>query len=97
MHNCGLTPDNLIIAEFHSYGATSIELSDEAAYPYFLRTVPADDKQARAMIALLVRFQVKYVQVGTDHHLISLLVNLFYLNSCLFVGISIYLSQYQFA
>ena len=45
-----------------SYGATSVELLNEK-YPFFLRTVPADDKQARAMISYLKSFNIKYVQI----------------------------------
>lgn len=45
-----------------SYGASSVELRNEN-YPFFLRTVPADDKQARAMVSFLKRFDIKYVQV----------------------------------
>ena len=46
-----------------SYGSTSMQLADRARYPNFLRSVPADDKHARAVIALLKRFDISYVQV----------------------------------
>ena len=46
-----------------SYGSTSIELKNRRKFRHFLRTVPADDKQARAMIAILKRFNLQYVQV----------------------------------
>lgn len=46
-----------------SYGATSLALSDTSTYPDFLRTVPADDKLARALVALLRQYAVNYVQV----------------------------------
>ena len=55
-----------------SYGATSQALNNENTYPYFLRTVPADDKLSRAIVALLRQYSVNYVQViysgsyGTD-------------------------------
>ena len=47
-----------------SYGSTSTVFKDQARYPYFLRTVPADDKLARAMVALLKNFEIEYVQVS---------------------------------
>lgn len=40
---------------------------DKYKYRYFLRTVPADDKQARAIISYLKRFDLKNVQVITSH------------------------------
>ena len=46
-----------------SYGATSLELRDSLKYRYFLRTVPADDKQARAIISYLKMFRMQNVQV----------------------------------
>ncbi|XP_052073187.1 uncharacterized protein LOC127711238 isoform X3 [Mytilus californianus] len=46
-----------------SYGATSLELRDSLKYRYFLRTVPADDKQARAIISYLKMFDLRNVQV----------------------------------
>ncbi|XP_067683866.1 uncharacterized protein [Haliotis asinina] len=46
-----------------SYGATSLELRDSRSHRYFLRTVPADDKQARAIISYLKRFNIDNVQV----------------------------------
>lgn len=46
-----------------SYGATSLELRDSLKYRYFLRTVPADDKQARAIISYLKMFKLRNVQV----------------------------------
>ena len=36
-----------------SYGATSPRLSDKNQYPYFARTVPPDDQQAKALLAFL--------------------------------------------
>ncbi|XP_064620108.1 uncharacterized protein LOC135483288 isoform X2 [Lineus longissimus] len=44
------------------YAATSTELSNKGVYPYFLRTVPSDDKQVTAMIRLLKEMSWKYVQ-----------------------------------
>lgn len=46
-----------------SYGATSLELRDARDYRYFLRSVPADDKQARALISYLKFARINYVQV----------------------------------
>lgn len=46
-----------------SYGASSVALLDSDRYPYFLRTVPADDRQAMGMIDFMRRYDVRYVQV----------------------------------
>ncbi|KAL5016529.1 hypothetical protein ScPMuIL_006118 [Solemya velum] len=46
-----------------SYASTSSELNNVDRYPYFLRTVPSDDKQALAMATFLQRNDVRYVQV----------------------------------
>ncbi|KAK3084836.1 hypothetical protein FSP39_019949 [Pinctada imbricata] len=46
-----------------SYASSSESLSDQFRYPYFLRTVPADDKQSLAMIRFLNAKNIRYVQV----------------------------------
>ena len=46
-----------------TYGATGLELQDVVSYPYFLRSVPADDKQARAIISYLKNFNLTEVLV----------------------------------
>lgn len=46
-----------------SYGSTSVTLNLKYKYPYFLRTVPADDRQAMGMIEFLQKFDIRYVQV----------------------------------
>lgn len=46
-----------------SYASTSTELNNKDRYPYFLRTVPSDDKQTLAMVEFLKRNDVRYVQV----------------------------------
>ncbi|GFS13478.1 metabotropic glutamate receptor 3, partial [Elysia marginata] len=46
-----------------SYGATGVELLDMDRYSYFLRSVPADDKQARAVISYLKKFKYNNIQV----------------------------------
>ncbi|XP_074641006.1 uncharacterized protein LOC141898800 [Tubulanus polymorphus] len=53
-----------------SYGATSLELSDRKKYPYFLRTVPADDKLANAIVSFLLKYKINAVQVvsSTRHY-----------------------------
>jgi ABC-type branched-subunit amino acid transport system substrate-binding protein len=35
-----------------SYSASSPDLDDSVNYPYFLRTVPSDEEQAIAMVAV---------------------------------------------
>ena len=46
-----------------SFGSTSTALLDRIKYPYFLRTVPADDRQALAMVKFLDQNDIRYVQV----------------------------------
>ncbi|WAR03383.1 GRM7-like protein [Mya arenaria] len=46
-----------------SFGSTSVTLTDENRYPFFLRTVPADDRQVTGMIKFLREFDIRYVQV----------------------------------
>ena len=46
-----------------SFGSTSVSLNDTDRYPYFLRTVPADNHQAMAMIKFLRRYNIRYVQI----------------------------------
>ena len=46
-----------------SYGSTSVSLNMAHKFPYFIRTVPADDRQAMGMIELLQKFDIRYVQV----------------------------------
>jgi len=46
-----------------SFGSTSVTLTDENRYPFFLRTVPADDRQVSGMIKFLREFDIRYVQV----------------------------------
>lgn len=45
------------------FGATSVSLLDQDRYPYFIRTVPADDRQAMGIIKFLRNFDIRYVQV----------------------------------
>ena len=44
-----------------SFAATSDELSNQADFPYFLRTVPSDNFQAGAILDLLLYFNWKYI------------------------------------
>ena len=46
-----------------SYGASSLELRNQRKYRYFMRTVPADDKQARALISFLKKYSFHNVQL----------------------------------
>ncbi|XP_038070543.1 metabotropic glutamate receptor 5-like [Patiria miniata] len=54
-------PINLYGVPMISYSATSDELSDKDRFPYFLRTVPPDRFQARAIMDILVRYNWIYV------------------------------------
>ena len=47
-----------------TYGATGLQLQDPIRYPYLLRSVPADDKQARAIISYLKNFNMTNIQVN---------------------------------
>ncbi|XP_069462798.1 metabotropic glutamate receptor 1 isoform X2 [Ambystoma mexicanum] len=50
-----------------AYSATSIDLSDKTLYKYFLRVVPSDILQARAMLDIVKRYNWTYVSaVHTD-------------------------------
>lgn len=44
-----------------AYSATSIDLSDKTLYKYFLRVVPSDTLQARAMLDIVKRYNWTYV------------------------------------
>lgn len=46
-----------------SYGASSLELRNKNKYRYFMRTVPADDKQARALISFLKKYELHNIQL----------------------------------
>ncbi|XP_060080414.1 uncharacterized protein LOC132559805 [Ylistrum balloti] len=46
-----------------SYASTSTQLLDTIRYPYFLRSVPTDDKQVEGIIKFLDKFNLRYVQV----------------------------------
>ncbi|XP_069135753.1 LOW QUALITY PROTEIN: uncharacterized protein [Argopecten irradians] len=46
-----------------SYASTSTQLLDQIRYPYFMRTVPTDDKQVEGIIKFLDKFNLRYVQV----------------------------------
>ncbi|ESO97858.1 hypothetical protein LOTGIDRAFT_103681 [Lottia gigantea] len=46
-----------------SYASSSTQLKDQLRYPYFYRTVPADDNQAEAMVDFLDKHNIRYVQV----------------------------------
>ena len=43
------------------YSATSKDLSDKSLYPYFLRVVPSDKLQARAMLDLVKHYNWTYI------------------------------------
>ncbi|XP_033749036.1 uncharacterized protein LOC117333723 [Pecten maximus] len=46
-----------------SYASTSTQLLDDIRYPYFMRTVPTDDKQVEGIVKFLDKFNLRYVQV----------------------------------
>lgn len=46
-----------------SYGATGMDLLNRNKYKYFLRSVPADDKLARAIVSYLKKFSYTNIQV----------------------------------
>ncbi|KAK7481553.1 hypothetical protein BaRGS_00027202, partial [Batillaria attramentaria] len=74
------TPSTIRVADILSaigvpqitYGATGLQLQDPVKYDYFLRSVPADDKQSRAIISYLKYFNLTNVQVVTSFESIGL-------------------------
>uniref|UniRef100_A0A3B1IYU1 Metabotropic glutamate receptor 1 n=1 Tax=Astyanax mexicanus TaxID=7994 RepID=A0A3B1IYU1_ASTMX len=44
-----------------AYSATSMDLSDKSLYKYFMRVVPSDAQQARAMVDIVKRYNWTYV------------------------------------
>ena len=46
-----------------SYSSTSVALSNKDKYPNFLRTLPSDIYQAKAIVALLKKFEWTYVNI----------------------------------
>ncbi|XP_048851213.1 glutamate receptor, metabotropic 5a [Brienomyrus brachyistius] len=44
-----------------AYSATSMDLSDKSLYQYFMRVVPSDAQQARAMVDIVKRYNWTYV------------------------------------
>uniref|UniRef100_H3CJD1 Receptor ligand binding region domain-containing protein n=1 Tax=Tetraodon nigroviridis TaxID=99883 RepID=H3CJD1_TETNG len=44
-----------------AYSATSMDLSDKSLYKYFMRVVPSDAQQARAMVDIVKRYSWSYV------------------------------------
>ncbi|GAB1608014.1 metabotropic glutamate receptor 3-like [Argonauta hians] len=56
-----------ILRSIHSplvgYAATSTQLNDKYAFPNFLRTVPADNRLAQALVDFLKHFKISYVQI----------------------------------
>lgn len=57
------------------YSATSKDLSDKSLYKYFLRVVPSDKLQARAMLDIVLHFNWTYVStVYTEGMVMSVIV-----------------------
>lgn len=44
-----------------AYSATSMDLSDKSLYKYFMRVVPSDAQQARAMVDIVKKYNWTYV------------------------------------
>lgn len=58
-----------------AYSATSIDLSDKTLYKYFLRVVPSDTLQARALLDIVKRYNWTYVSaVHTEGELEALTI-----------------------
>eukprot|EP00106_Octopus_bimaculoides_P013986 XP_014781428.1 PREDICTED: uncharacterized protein LOC106877137 [Octopus bimaculoides] len=45
------------------YGATTTQLNDKYEFPNFLRTVPTDDRLAKAIVSFLKHYNIPYVQI----------------------------------
>ncbi|KAK7087416.1 hypothetical protein V1264_021473 [Littorina saxatilis] len=54
-----------------TYGATGLQLQDADKYSYLLRSVPADDKQSRAIISYLKNFNLTNIQVVSSYESIG--------------------------
>ena len=73
------TPTTIRVADILStigipqitYGATGLQLQDPAKYQYLLRSVPADDKQSRAIISYLKNFNLTNVQLVSSYESIG--------------------------
>ena len=56
-----------------AYSATSMDLSDKTLFKYFMRVVPSDAQQARAMVDIVKRYNWTYVSaVHTEGESLSL-------------------------
>lgn len=57
-----------------AYSATSMDLSDKSLYKYFMRVVPSDAQQARAMVDIVKKYNWTYVSaIHTEGKMISAL------------------------
>ncbi|XP_029653751.1 metabotropic glutamate receptor 3-like, partial [Octopus sinensis] len=45
------------------YGATTTQLNDKYEFPNFLRTVPTDDRLAKAIVNFLKHYKIPYIQI----------------------------------
>lgn len=65
-----------------AYSATSIDLSDKTLYKYFLRVVPSDTLQARALLDIVKRYNWTYVSaVHTEGELYAIIFSVSLLTS----------------
>ena len=69
-----------VLTKFHiplvSYGASSAFLDNKRMFPYFLRTVPSDEMQAKAIVALLNKLgftQVSALYIDNSYGTIGIL------------------------
>lgn len=69
-----------------------VNSSQQSLYKYFMRVVPSDMQQARAMVDIVKRYSWSYVSaIHTEgeavHACVSLILSLsFHLSSCLHLG-----------
>ena len=52
-----------------SYSSTSVKLNDVDRFPYFMRTIAADDYQSQVIFDLVVKFEWKYVSLIASDNL----------------------------
>lgn len=66
-----ITANLLRIAELPliSYSSTSVKLNDEHQFPYFMRTIAADDYQSQVIFDLVMKFGWKYVSLVASDNL----------------------------
>ena len=66
-----ITANLLLLAELPiiSYSSTSVKLNDIVHFPYFMRTIAADDYQSQVIFDLVAKFKWRYVSLIASDNL----------------------------